>query len=140
MACTITALEDITDFGQGEHFYLISVAFDSGYLNGGEPLDLASNRNLKRVMLQSTGGYVFSWDQANQAIKVYRQKDPGNAGGADIPLPEVANGVDLSALTDVQGIAIGPSGALCGRPLHSARRVRPQVAASRRRRIRCRVG
>jgi hypothetical protein len=107
MGCTITAIEDISDLGQGEHFYLVSVAFDNSYLNGGEPLDLAANRNLKRVLLQPTSGYVFEWDKANQAVKVYRQKDPGNAGGADIALVEVANAVDLSALTDVSGIAIG---------------------------------
>jgi len=43
------------------------------------------------------GGLLFEWDKTNGKIKAYRQRDPAAAGGADIPLPEVANGVDLSA-------------------------------------------
>jgi hypothetical protein len=39
-------------------------------------------------------------------LKIYRQKDPAAAGGADIPLPEVANAVDLSGVTFF-GLAIG---------------------------------
>jgi hypothetical protein len=105
---TIVAEEDIGDLGQGEHLYLVAVAFDSSYPTGGEALDLAANRNLKRLILQSTAGYVFSWDQANQKIKVYITKDPGNAGGADVVLQQVANATDLStALANVEGIAIG---------------------------------
>ena len=42
---------------------------------------------------------VFSWDKANAKVLAYRQKDPAAAGGADIPLPEVANAVDMSAVT-----------------------------------------
>lgn len=105
---TIIAEEDITDFGQGDHYYLVTVAFDSSYATNGEALDLAANRSIKRLILQPTAGYVFEWDRANQKIKAYRGKDPGNAGGADIPLVEVANAVDLSVtLAAVDGIAVG---------------------------------
>jgi hypothetical protein len=45
----------------------------------------------------TSGGIVFEYDKTNKKIKAYRQKDPAAAGGADIALPEVANGVDLSA-------------------------------------------
>jgi hypothetical protein len=45
------------------------------------------------------GGYLFEVDYTNSKIKAYRQKDPAAAGGADIALPEVANGVDISAVT-----------------------------------------
>lgn len=44
-------------------------------------------------------GYVLEWVQSTGKVKAYRGKDPGNAGGADIPLVEVANAVDLSAVT-----------------------------------------
>lgn len=47
----------------------------------------------------SSAGYVFEFDKTNLKILVYRQKDPAAAGGADIPLPEVANAVDLTAIT-----------------------------------------
>lgn len=45
-----------------------------------------------------SAGYVCEWVKASGLVKIYRSKDPGNAGGADIPLVEVANGVDLSAV------------------------------------------
>lgn len=49
------------------------------------------------IDIQPTGGFVFEYLPGTAKIKAYRQKDPAAAGGADIPLPEVANGVDLSA-------------------------------------------
>lgn len=51
-------------------------------------------------------GYVFEVDYANSKIKAYRQKDPANAGGADIALPEVANAVDLSSVS-TRALVIG---------------------------------
>jgi hypothetical protein len=45
-----------------------------------------------------SAGIIYEWDKTNSKVKAYRQKDPGAAGGADIALPEVANGVDLSSL------------------------------------------
>lgn len=55
------------------------------------------------VMLESlhifpSAGYVPEWDKTNAKVKVYRQTNPAAAGGADIPLVEVANAVDLSAV------------------------------------------
>lgn len=41
--------------------------------------------------VKGTGGQTFT-------IKAYRQKDPAAAGGADIALPEVGNGVNLAAV------------------------------------------
>lgn len=54
---------------------------------------------IRSLQIQSAGGYVFEWDKTNAKIKAYRQKDPAAAGGADIALPEVANGVDLSSIS-----------------------------------------
>lgn len=57
---------------------------------------------VSRLEVDNAGGYVFetvSLTNSGGLIKAYRQKDPGAAGGADIPLPEVANAVDLSAVT-----------------------------------------
>jgi hypothetical protein len=50
------------------------------------------------IDIQPSGGIVFEWLPATGKVKAYRQKDPAAAGGADIPLPEVANAVDLSAV------------------------------------------
>jgi len=46
-----------------------------------------------------TGGYVASKNPANDFILIYQDTDPADAGGADIPLTEVANATDLSAET-----------------------------------------
>jgi hypothetical protein len=105
---TITAETDLDELGQGEHLYLVTVVFDSSYPTGGEALDLAANRNIKRLILQPTAGYVFQWIPATQLIKVFQQTDPAAAGGANVPLVEVSNATNLaSALAAVDGIAIG---------------------------------
>lgn len=57
---------------------------------------------LSRLEIDPAGGYIFEASALTvngATIKAYRQKDPAAAGGADIPLPEVANAVDLSAVT-----------------------------------------
>lgn len=45
-------------------------------------------------------GYVGQWVRSSQKHKLYLQKDPAAAGGADIALPEVG-AVDLSANTNL---------------------------------------
>lgn len=44
------------------------------------------------------GGYVFETDYTNKKIKAFVTKDPGDAGGANIVLQEVANATDLSLI------------------------------------------
>jgi hypothetical protein len=51
------------------------------------------------IQIQPAAGYVFEVDKTNSKIKAYDQKDPAAAGGADIALPEVANAVNLAAVT-----------------------------------------
>lgn len=58
--------------------------------------------SIKDLRIDNAGGYNFevsALTDASATVKAYRQKDPANAGGADIPAPEVANSVDLSAVT-----------------------------------------
>lgn len=45
----------------------------------------------------ATDAVLYSYDSTNSKLVAYRQKDPAAAGGADIALPEVGNGVDLSS-------------------------------------------
>lgn len=52
---------------------------------------------LDHLELNPAAGLVFEWDKTNGKVKAYRQKDPANAGGADIALTEVATAFDLSA-------------------------------------------
>lgn len=49
--------------------------------------------------IQPSAGYIFEYVPSTGKIKAYRQKDPAATGGADIPLPEVANAVDLSGVS-----------------------------------------
>ena len=55
-------------------------------------------QNLVQLIVHPSGGYVFEYVASTGKVKAYRQKDPAAAGGADIPLPEVAAGVDLSSV------------------------------------------
>ena len=76
------------------------VTMDSSYPTGGESMT-AGDLGLQKVsMVQANpnAGYIPEYDHTNSKLKVYRQKDPANAGGADIPLPEVGSTVDLSAV------------------------------------------
>jgi hypothetical protein len=54
---------------------------------------------LQALSVHPAAGIIFEFDKANLKVKAYRQKDPAAAGGADIALPEVANAVDLSAVS-----------------------------------------
>jgi hypothetical protein len=84
------------------------VTFSSSYSTGGEALTAADFGMvaLAVVIPMPAGGYVFEYDYANAKLKAYRQKDPGNAGGADIPLPEVSAAVNISG-SPTYCIAIG---------------------------------
>lgn len=99
---TASALTVERDFahtlGQTQHLYTGRFIPSTSYPTGGEPFDAPDNLRFEKVFTDSPG-YVTSWDVANQKLKIYRQKDPAAAGGADIALPEVANGVDLSGVT-----------------------------------------
>jgi hypothetical protein len=104
MAVNIS-VESAGSLGEGNDQYVVGdITWDSSYPTGGESISgLISGGGVKleRVSHFATGGggYVAKLDKANQKVIVYRQKDPGNAGGADIPLPEVGNTTDLSAQT-----------------------------------------
>lgn len=109
----VATIEETFSLGGTGYLYRGTIAFDSSYPTGGETIDPAGNSKFDTLFAQgggttaSGGGYVFNWDAPNQKLVAYRQKDPANAGGADIPLTEVSNTTDLSALVSVPFIAIG---------------------------------
>lgn len=73
--------------------------FNAGtYATGGVAVDTTGDIEWTHAIVQPTAGYVGEYDPSTKKVKVYRQKDPAAAGGADIALPEVANSVDLSAV------------------------------------------
>ena len=75
-------------------------AFDSSYPTGGEACSAAALGLTKVdfVQFSPSAGYVFEYDYTASKVKAYDQKDPGNAGGADIALPEVADTTSLSTV------------------------------------------
>lgn len=84
---------------------VVQVTFDSSYAAGGESLTATDVgfASIVAVFAGSASGYVFSYDTANQKLLAYRG-DWDNA--ADAPLAEVANAVDLSAVT-VRALIVG---------------------------------
>lgn len=84
-----------------------TVAFDSSYPTGGEPLtaaDLGFSVAPRDVRIEPKGGYVFEYDRTNSKVLAY-YGDNNNA--SDGPLIEVPNTTDLSAITGVKVIARG---------------------------------
>lgn len=103
MAAVATVDYDIP-IGQTEHLYVGSIALDNSYPTGGEVLDLPANTRLVHLDAQPTAGYTFEFVPGTQALKVYRGD---NANASPAPGVEVANAVDLSALTAIRFMAIG---------------------------------
>lgn len=101
-ACTFTQYGDPVGLGGSTRLLRGNLAFSSSYATNGDTIDWPGDLNIPDGGVQlssSAGGYVFEYDGANQKVKAFRQKDPAAAGGADIALPEVANAVNLSAVS-----------------------------------------
>lgn len=101
MAATLT-VEGFGSVGEGNLVLAVGDITIGTYATGGVAAAINSG-GLKAERIADIkchgGGYVSEWLKSSQLLKVYRQKDPANAGGADIALPEVGNGVDLSGQT-----------------------------------------
>lgn len=89
----------------------LDIAFDNSYPTGGEPFDAAAEVRSKGnfdktptvigVMIESKGGYVFTYDRANAKILAYYgDYDPAAAA----PLAEVPNETNLAAVTGVRAL------------------------------------
>ena len=91
------------------------VTFDSSYPTGGEAIT-ASDFGLTRLIAcvplgpaiksDVTDAVAVAWNPATGKLATYRQKDPADAGGADIALPEVADTTNLASYS-VHVLAIG---------------------------------
>lgn len=82
-----------------------TVLMSNSYTTGGESVtkgDLGFASTVDptfEVRVTPSAGYIGEYDHVNSKLKVYDQKDPAAAGGADIALPQVGNTTDLSAVT-----------------------------------------
>lgn len=107
MAAWTVTIIDSWDAGGNRTEYLGTIAATGTYTTAGDTVDATANERFAWLHAQGGGttatglGYVFNWNAATQKLVALRQKDPAAAGGADIALPEVGNGTDLTALTAV---------------------------------------
>lgn len=105
MAAPVVSIQRDHSLEAGFHLYELEI--DLGvYAAGGVLVDVAANKAFNRIVGLNGAGYVGYFDPATQLLTVYRQKDPANAGGADIALVEVANAVDLTGIK-LYGLATG---------------------------------
>jgi hypothetical protein len=84
-----------------------TIAFDSSYPTGGEPLtkgDLGFSAAPTVVEIEPKSGYVFEYDFTNEKILAY-YGDNNNA--SDGPLIEVPNATNLATITGVKIRAVG---------------------------------
>lgn len=79
-----------------------TLTFSGNYAAGGDSIDIKgtapqagglrwfSSKDPSWVEVAGKAGYFFEYDAANKKLKVRQQINPANAGGADIPLTELA--------------------------------------------------
>ena len=81
------------------------VTFDNSYAGaGGEALTHAqlgftAAPDYVKVHNNTPSGHLVEYDNTNEKLIAYWNKDPAAAGGADIAFPEVAGTTDLSAVS-----------------------------------------
>lgn len=79
------------------------VTCDNSYPSGGYAISVSTfpglpgTSSIQHVALSglTSGGYATRWDKTNKKLMLFRTKDPGAAGGADIVLQECAGSVDV---------------------------------------------
>lgn len=108
---TVTVNSRDKDIGHGalsKFMGIATIAFgDSSltYATGGVPMPAIGTFGLQRqvdfaaIMPPSGDGYVYKYDSTNNKILIYQGKDPGDTGGADVPLQEYTNGGAPAATT-----------------------------------------
>lgn len=82
---------------------IVSLAFTGNYVLGGDAVDFSPFDRILRqpdwVDVKGTAGHMFEYDYTNKKLFVRRDKDPANAGGADIPFTELLAAAYPAALT-----------------------------------------
>lgn len=79
---------------------VVDAAADT-YATGGLTLDWSaiSRHSPMNVVFQNNAGYFIQWLRATGKMMVSQQKDPAAAGGADLPLSELAAAAIPAALS-----------------------------------------
>jgi hypothetical protein len=120
---TITTVSPVCAIGPDKLMAIYSIALDSSYPTGGEDLGttLATDFDYVHAVVVSgndtlaDNGYHFgaTFDDATAVaagtvkLTCHWQKNPADAGGADIAFPEFTNTGDLSAVGQLMITVIG---------------------------------
>lgn len=107
MAASSITLEFTIPLTESEYLYIGQFTPSTSFPVGGEPIDIPGNTHIRKMFTDSGGGYASQFLEGTQALKFYRGKDPGNAGGADIALQVVTTAADISAGGPFNYMAIG---------------------------------
>lgn len=110
--CTATVLERIS-LGGSRYLYVGTYALDNSYATGGDAITNGANSvvalpeaaKLDSFRGGSPGGYTTEFIKAGGKLKLYRQTPTSTE--AAIPLTEVANATDVSAVSAAVFEAIG---------------------------------
>ncbi len=122
MSLTVTTVKKVAAVGPGLLRGVYSVLFDNSYPTGGEPLDMTTDFDYVygvSIISNDTladNGYKFGCivpaptvaaSSSNVLIDCHWEKNPADAGGADIAFPEFTNGGNLSAVGQLMIIVWG---------------------------------
>ena len=106
MADTTTTVTVTDKWHDGKRQFMIgTIAVGAGpltYPANGVPLDLraAGFRGTQKpyfMVVDGIAGYIFVYDRVNGTLRAFQGKDPAAAGGADLPLQEIATGAAIPA-------------------------------------------
>lgn len=103
-AVAVSTTEILRTTWGNKRIAIFTVTTDTGdYATNGFALPAAAQPNAfgmteyDEVIVMPGGGYVPEYVKSTGKVKVYRQKNPADAGGADIPLPEHAAAAMVAA-------------------------------------------
>lgn len=109
MAVAVTFTDVWTD---GRRIHAVgTLAFSGNYATGGDAIDIKaaginsagqgwrSSSDPTHVQIVGKAGHLYEYDRANKKVLIRRNKNPADAGGADIPFPELAAAAYPAAVT-----------------------------------------
>lgn len=107
MALSLTPVKEANTVFGNKRVRVFDVEFDDSYPTGGESLtpEDVGLRKIDQVLgsvavsSSDAAAVAVAYDFSNEKLQAFQQEDPGDAGGAAIPLPEVGSTDDLEGFT-----------------------------------------
>jgi hypothetical protein len=80
-----------------------TISMSNSYTTGGEAINLPLTE-VKGMVIENKGGYMFEYDRANKKVKAYQFDYAAASAGPAVEVPAATN---LSALTGIAFLAWG---------------------------------